>query len=69
MVLSYKYAISEPLILIKPSYCDDGLYHYSVADNPDSDMMSNMTETQAVEMYERMSGARPESLQDEIMQQ
>lgn len=34
-----------------------------------ADMISNMTETQAVEMYERMSGARPGSLQDEIMRQ
>ncbi len=34
-----------------------------------ADMISNMTETQAVEMYERMSGERPGSLQDEIMRQ
>jgi len=34
-----------------------------------ADMISNMTETQAVEMYERMSGGRPGSLQDEIMRQ
>ena len=34
-----------------------------------ADMISNMTETQAVEMYERMSGARPGSLQDQIMRQ
>ncbi|WP_241432612.1 deoxyguanosinetriphosphate triphosphohydrolase family protein [Haloarcula marismortui] len=34
-----------------------------------ADMISNMTETQAVEMYERMSGARPGSLQDTIMRQ
>lgn len=34
-----------------------------------ADMISNMTETQAVEMYERMSGARPGSLQDDIMRQ
>ncbi|TKX64892.1 dGTPase, partial [Halorubrum sp. SP9] len=34
-----------------------------------ADMISNMTETQAIEMYERMSGARPGSLQDTIMRQ
>lgn len=43
---------------------DDGARARIVAD-----MISNMTETQAVEMYERMSGGRPGSLQDEIMRQ
>jgi len=34
-----------------------------------ADMISNMTETQAVEMYKRMSGDRPGSIQDNIMRQ
>jgi len=34
-----------------------------------ADMISNMTETQAIEMYRRMSGDHPGSIQDNIMRQ